>query len=170
VFVVILRADGLEDFELPVSTIQMRIRDVRGSYVRVTVPNPTEYTQEILARASGRMIIFAGEQTADGQQHLEEIIYANIQNLYFNQGSTNILTLAGTRFITHSNPGEVTLDGVRHVSRDESGRVKVRASVDRFVRPIDLVTAEGETFTADLIIHTVLAADAYMDVEGAASG
>ena len=168
IFVVVLRADGLEDFELPVNTINLRLRDVSASYVRVTVSNPVDYVDEIVARIDGRMHIFSRWLTADGVRHVEELIYANIQNLYYAQGSTNVLTLAGTRYITHSSPRAATIEKVSRIARSGEDRVTVRAPLDFFIRPRDVVTAESETFEVDYMGCTIQPADAYMDVEGVA--
>jgi hypothetical protein len=167
IFVVVLKADGVEDFELPVSSINLRLRDVRGSYVRVIVPNPVDYTDDILARTSGRMVIYSGYKTADGVRHLEELIYANIQNLYFNQGgNSGQLTLAGTRYMTNSNPKTVELEGASRIAKSEDGKLSVDAPLDFFIRPGDTASAYGETFTIDLINCMLSASDARMEVQG----
>lgn len=166
VFIVTLSAEGLSAFEVPVSVITIRLRDTNASYVRCTVPDPTRYTAEILPRARGRMTIYGGEETADGARQLEEIMYANIQRIHFDKGTTDTLAITGTRYQTHANPRAVTLAGVSEVSLAR-GRYAARAALDFFVRPGDIVTAEGRVFTADLIQITIRAAEAVMAVEGA---
>ena len=166
VFVVVLRAEGVDDYELPVSTIVMRIRDVRATYIRVTVPDPTRFTDEIMARTSGSIVILAGEMTADGTRHLEELTYANIQNLYYHRGTNDMLTLAGTRYVTHRNPNEMEISGVIEIAKDRRGRYRVRSGVDFFLRPGDIVSALGETFTADYIGVVIAGSSIYMDIEG----
>lgn len=170
IYLVILKADGYADFELPVSSILMRLRDAQGSYIRVTVPNPTGYTDAILDRTGGRMHIYGGFKTEDGIRQVEEIIYANIQNMYFNTGGSNVLVLAGTRYMTHSNPREVSIAGASKITKDEAGRFSVRAPMDLFCRPLDIATVDGGTFEVDLMTCVILSADAYMDVEGATYG
>lgn len=166
IFIVLLKKEGLDDFELPVHTITMRMRDVKGSYVSCNIPNPMAYTEDILDRTDGRMHIYAGELTADGERHLEELIYANIDEIYFNQGSTNDLTLTGLRYITHENPIESELEGISRMVLDERGRYRVRCGVDWFVKPTDLVTALDQSFMVDFINYVITPNDAYMDVEG----
>jgi hypothetical protein len=168
VFVVVLSADGLCDYELPVSTIMVRLRDTDGSYVRCTVPDPVRFTAEILPRAAGRMTIFGGEKESDGTRHLEEILYANIQRIYLDEGNTNVLTLAGTRYQTFSSPRAVTLTGISQLALSSRGRYTARAALDFFLRPGDRVTAAGVSFTADLVTLAIRAADAVMTVEGVA--
>jgi hypothetical protein len=166
VFIVTLSADGLAAFEVPVSTITLRLRDTAASYVRCTVPDPLRYTADILPRARGRMTIYGGLATADGARQLEELLYANIQRIHFDRGTTDTLSITGTRYQTHANPRAVTLAGVSDVSLAR-GRYAARAALDLFVRPGDTVTAAGRTFTADLIHITIRAAEASMLVEGA---
>jgi hypothetical protein len=165
---VILRATGLDDYEVPASSIFIRLRDVRGSYVQVTIPDPTAYTTEILSRTHGRMVIYAGELMRDGTRHLEEIIYANVQRVYFDVGARNMLTLVGTRYITHGAGADMTAAGVWEVARDDNGRYRTRAAPDFFLKPGDRVTAEGHVFTADLISWTITPTDAHIEIEGAA--
>jgi hypothetical protein len=170
IFVVLLRADGLADYELPVSSINLRLRNVKASYVRVTVPNPTDHTDAILARTSGRMHIYSGWLTDDGARHLEELIYANVQNVYFNQGSSNVLILAGTRYMTRSNPRAAAIDGVSQIRRTPAGRVAVTAPLDFFVQPGDVASGGGESFTVDYMGCAILPPNAWMEIEGAANG
>jgi len=165
VFVVIIKADGLPDFEVPVSTITLRLRDGGASYVSCTIPDPTSYTSDILDRIDGRMHIYSGIVIA-GIRTLEELIYANIQTVYFDQGSNNLLTLSGTRYATNSNPKTAALAGVSRISKDDNDRFTVRCSFDPFIKPGDTVTAQGETIESDLVIGAITAAGAYMDVEG----
>jgi hypothetical protein len=165
VFVAILRATGLDDYEIPVSSITIRLRDVKGSYIGLTIPDPTSYTTEILARTGGRVHIFAGE-TVGGVRQVEELIYGNIQNIYFNQGSNNALTIAATRFITHRNPAIQTLTGVSRIKKSDTGRYSLRCAVDFFVKPTDTAAYGSISFVVDLISYVLTAQNAYMDVEG----
>lgn len=165
VFVIVLTADGEDDFEVPVSTIKIRLRDTSGSYLACTVPNPTGYITEILARADGKIYLFGG-QMVSGVRNLELIMYANTQNIYFDQGAQNVLTIAGTRYATHNNPRTVTISKESKISKKSSGRYSVQAVLDPFVRPNDIISVNGETFTADLILCTITASNAYMDIQG----
>jgi hypothetical protein len=167
IFIVILRADGLDDFELPVSTLTMRMRSVKASYVRVTVSNPLEQADNILPRMGGRMIIYAGEKTADGERHLEELMYANLQNIYYSEGrNSSVLTLTGTRFITYSNPVAQTPAKISRISCDDQGRYAVQTIMDWLVRPGDTIHTDGGSFTADLVSHVALHNNAHTTIEG----
>jgi hypothetical protein len=167
VYIVILRAPDLPDFELPVTTITMRIRNVRASYVRVTVANPFDYTDDILIRMDGRMLIMAGEKTNDGVRHIDELMYANIQNIYLSEGQTNqVLTLTGTRFATYSSPGEHWPEKIISIRKDDAGRYQVRTQMDWFVRPGDMVHTDMGSFESELVSHVVLANNAHTTIEG----
>ena len=166
VFIIMLKADGLDDFELPVSTISIRRRDVSASYISVTVPNPVQWTSEIIARTAGRMYIYAGYITGE-DRHLQEIIYANIQSIYFTQGSRPILTIAGTRYITHSSPKTVSLPRASEIKKDEHGRYKVRSPLDWYITPNDTaILPDARQFTVDFVGITVAQGNAFMDVQG----
>jgi hypothetical protein len=82
-------------------------------------------------------------------------------------GSSNVLTISGTRYATHNNPRSVTLAGVSRAERS-NGRMKVRAAMDLFVRPQDIATIDLGVFTVDLVSITITQNDARMDVEGVA--
>ena len=168
VFIVILKHEGKEDFELPVSTILIRLRDISASYIRVTVPDPLSYTTDILDRINGRMHIYGGMETIASGRLLEELIYANIQNVYFTRSDTrNLLTLAGTRFRTYSSPKSVSLNNIFSLRVDDEGRYNVRCALDHFVRPQDTVALSGgESFTVKFIAANIQHDNAWMDVEG----
>jgi hypothetical protein len=165
VFIAVLRATGLEDYEAPASSIIIRLRDTNGSYIGVTIPDPESYTDDILLRTSGRVHIFAGE-IVGGVRQVEELMYGNIQNIYFNQGSNNVLTMAATRFITHRNPTAQTLSGVSKIRKSEDGRYSLRCAVDFFLKPTDTASYGSLSFVVDMISYVLTAQNAYMDVEG----
>ncbi|MFO8085475.1 MAG: P27 family phage terminase small subunit, partial [Desulfobacterales bacterium] len=163
-----LRADGLSDLEIPVQTVNVRLRHLSGSYVSVVIPNPRRWTSEILARSDGEMRIMAGFEFS-GARWLELLIYANIQSVSFQDspGGKDTLTIAGTRYITQQDPQSVELEGISRIQKKESGRYVVRCAYNFDVKPTDTVTLPNDdTFTIDLIRCALFQHDAYMDVEG----
>ena len=165
VFIGILKASGYDDFEVPISTVTIRLRNVSGSYIGCTVPNPESYTQQILARIPGRVHILAGELVS-GIRQAEELIYGNIQNIYFNRGLSNTLTIAASRFITHRNPNTQQLTGVSRVRKSESGNYSIRCAVDFFIKPSDTAVYGTISFLIDMVTFVITAQNAYMEVEG----
>ena len=165
VFIGILRADGQSDFEIPISSITIRLRDVSASYIGCTIPNPETYTDDILARIPGRIHVFVGELFGEFRQ-VEELFYGNIQNLYFNRGNTNTLTIVATRFITHRNPVERQVEKVSKLSKDETGKYKIRCAIDFFIKPTDIATYGDSSFAINLISYTINAHDTFMEIEG----
>ena len=167
ILVVRLEVDGLKNIEIPASSIQLRLRHVSASYIRVNIPDPVRYTDEILARSDGVMRIFTGYETP-ASRWLEELIYANIQNVYFTRSDTrNQLTLTGTRFRTYSSPKSVSLNNIFSLRVDDEGKYNVRCALDHFVRPQDTVALSGgESFTVKFISVTIQHDNAWMDVEG----
>jgi len=167
IYAVILSADGLEDFEVPASLITLRLRDTDASYVSAVIPDPTRWTDEILARKDGTMHIWSGVIDEAGARTLvEEMIYCNVQNFYFNLGAGNVLTIAGTRYRTNSAPTVRRLDHVSHVERDEAGRYTVTAALDPDLRPGDTALIDGAGVLADLVRVTIRHDHAEMTVEG----
>jgi len=150
----------LDDLELPVSTITLRLRHISASYIRATVPDPLRYTSAILTRMSERMYIYQ-----DG----EEIIYANPQNIFFTRGEkSNVLNIAGTRFITHSSPQTVNLSGISNIKKDGLGRFSVDCVFDNNVKPNDTAVLPDDRgqFTIDFINVTITKDQAVMNVQG----
>lgn len=165
IYVVVLRVDGQSDFEVPVSTITIRLRNISGSYMAFTVPDPLKYTTEILARIPGRVHILAGE-LVEGVRQTEELIYGNIQNIYFNSGSSDMLTISATRFITHRSPFEKELQGISRVKKNDNGRFSVVCSIDFFLKPTDTAYFGDIMFVVDMISYVIAAEGAHMEVEG----
>ncbi|HEB84051.1 MAG TPA: hypothetical protein ENI92_03520, partial [Bacteroidetes bacterium] len=167
IYAVILSADGLEDFEVPASLITLRLRDTDASYVSAVIPDPTRWTDEIMARKDGTMHIWSGVIDEAGARTLmAEMIYCNVQNFYFNLGAGNVLTIAGTRYRTNSAPTVRRLDHVSHVERDEAGRYTVTAALDPGLLPGDTAMIEGAGILADLVRVTIRHNHAEMTVEG----
>jgi hypothetical protein len=136
--------------------------------VSCVVPDAATYRGYAEDREGGELIILAGSITEDGTRHLEEIIYANVQNIYFNLGRHNVLTLVGTRYMTQGPGVDAAPAGVWEISKADNGRFSVRAALDFFLKPNDRVTVAGETFVADLVTWNITAGNAHMDVEGVA--
>lgn len=170
IFIVELEQSGLDNYELPASTILIRSRNIKASYIRCTVPDPLRHTEAVLARAEGIMRIYAGYKMQDGTRQVDPILYGNIDGILFDQGSTDILQITANRYATYSSPQAVALQGVYNITRSAQGRIRCRCPFGLFIRPGDIATALGESFEVDLIICSLLADDAQMEVEGVAIG
>ena len=167
IYALVLSADGLPDLEVPASTILMRLRDTDASYVRATIPDPTRWTAGILARTDGQMHIYPGTIDEAGARVLDEsMIYANINSVYFDVGSGNTLTLAGTRYRTTSAPASRRLDHVFRVAKDEEDHWTVEAAADPALMPGDTIVTDTGSFVADLVTVTITRDNAVMTAEG----
>jgi len=167
IYALILSSAGLPDLEVPASTILLRLRDTNASYVRATIPDPTRWTAGILARTDGQMHIYPGTIDEAGARVLDEsMIYANINSVYFDVGSGNTLTLAGTRYRTTSAPASRRLDHVFRVAKDEEDHWTVEAAADPALMPGDTIVTDTGSFVADLVTVTITRDNAVMTAEG----
>lgn len=166
ILVVSLQADGLDAVLVPAASIQIRFRHVSASYVQVGVTDPLSYASQIVPRLDGRMYIFTGYETSSGATWLEELIYANIQNMYFTRSNRGSLTLTGTRYITFSDPQARNLDNIFKLRIDGGGKHKVRCAYDNNIRPRDTVTLpDGRSFIVGFMSVFLSGDTAWMNVE-----
>jgi len=167
VYYVILKAPGLTDFELPVSSVNIRLRNTRASYINVMVPDPLFYTDDVLSRIQGgRLHVLAGEKIGNLVPQTEEIIYGNIQSLSITDGNRPVVSIVGTRYITHNNPSVVYLTGVSHISRTGLGRYVIQCAMDWFLKPTDTVIYDNIQFEVDMIGIVIKPDNVLMTVEG----
>lgn len=95
-----LTASGLDDLILPISTVSVRMRHQLASYMSWTLPDPLPYTDQIIDRISGNMLLYC---SIDGGE-LVQVLRTFLRSIYFTQGSKNmVLTLAGDRQISFAS-------------------------------------------------------------------
>jgi len=158
-FAVTVEADGLSEAEIKVDGIQLRLRHVNASYIRVNMSDVLAWADDIVERRNGRVRIYIDEV---------EYIYGNIQNIYFTRsGSKNSMSLVATRFITYSSPVARDLTNLWTLHIDGNGRHKARCAFDGDVRPQDTVTLpDGQTFQVDYMATFLGYDNGWIDVEG----
>jgi hypothetical protein len=168
IFVVVLRASGLEDVEVPVKNIQMRRRDGYPTMIACVVPDADTYYDAAAARDGGELIVYAGSATADGTRHLSELERVTLEDISYDIGVSNSsLTLAGYRTETNANPRPVGLEWVTYLGLQADGKWRARGSINIFLRPGDTVVCHETSFVCDQIYIWVTADNAWMEVAGA---
>lgn len=167
IFVVVLRAEGLDDVEVPSKNLQMRRRDGYPTMISCVVPDAETYYDAAAARAGGELIVYAGSATADGTRHLSELERVTLEDISYDVGvSSSSLTLAGYRTETNANPRPVGLTAVTYVGLQADGKWRVRGAINIFLRPGDTAVCDAATFTVEQIYIWVMADNAWMEVAG----
>jgi len=158
-FGVTIEADGLDEVEIKADSVNLRLRHISATYIRVNISDMLAWADEIIERRNGQVRIYIDEA---------EYIYGNIQNIYFNRSDRKTsLSLAATRFITYSSPQARDLKDIFTLRIDDDGRHKVRCAFDKNVRPQDTVTLPGgQTFTVGFMAAHLGYNDGWLDVEG----
>ena len=136
---VLTSPDGLPDLVLPMASFQARLRDSEPSYLSCVIPNSAFYADEIIARASGQLIIRQGVRLVDGREMLQEMIRVDYESLAIDRGAnSDSATLVGHRTTTSSTPAERTMQKVSYFALEAAGKRRIRCAIDLFLRPGDV--------------------------------
>lgn len=152
------------DYEAQLASLEKQ----RPSYLSCVVPNSIKYVDDISTRLDGLIIIKKGYEMPDGSRNLEEITRANFDHLAFSRGAHNdSAIITGYKTKTYSSPKTRTVTGVSFIALEATGRRRIRATVDLFLKPKDTCvygTGETEKFTVGQIMYSVGERSAIMEV------
>ena len=157
--------DGVLDaIRIPISSWQATVQLNRSSYTQCVIPAAPGWVAPVTERQDGEFVIYRGVRYADGQTQESELARAPVQTVRFDRGPINAtMTLEG--YATLAPPTQIltrTLQNVR--SESITSGLRVRCDIDWFLRPGQLATARGTTFTVGYINYYVGGGDEYMDV------
>jgi len=140
----------------------------RPSYLSCVIPNSVDYAEAIAERKNGEMIIRKGYLMPDGQRNLEEIARANFDYLMIDRGAnSDSVTITGYKVRSYKSPKSRRVHGVTYYGVESSGRKRIRAAIDLFLRPNDIcVYGDGldDCFVVGQITYNVTIEDANMEV------
>jgi hypothetical protein len=167
IFICILRKTGLDDYEVPMASMQLRRRDGLPTLVSCVVPDYSTYYAGAAARKDGEIIIMAGSVTADGTRHLSELERATLENVSYDHGvNSSSLSLSGYRTTAITNPRPVDLTGITYYGLQADGKRRVRGQINQFLRPGDTAIWGSESMVVDQIYIAVQPRNAWMEVAG----
>ena len=167
IYIAELSADGLDAYEVPVASIQMRRRDGEPTMISCVVPDAMTYLTACQAYQDGSLIIRAGSETNDGTRNLSELDRVTLDTIAYDVGvHSSSLTLAGYRTASNANPRAVSVSGVRYYGLQADGKAKLRANIDQWLRPGDTVVYGATSFTVSSIYVFLDAKTSYMEVSG----
>ena len=157
--------DGLEDVDLPVSSIQMRRVSGRPSYVQVVVPNSLKWGDAVTNRPNGEMIVYRAWLKSDGSLEKHEVQRANQDTIRTDWGArSGKITLTGYKQTTYQNPTTINIGKVSYENISD-GKTLIRTLPNHELNPLDTIQyGEGSSFQVDLISYWISASTQQMEV------
>lgn len=152
---------------LPISSAQATMRLTGQSFLQVVVPNGEAFVEPLAALLGEPMLLRTGYRLKDGTlTPLEIIATAPFQLSRSDEGSASYtLTLSGYGAQPTLGSNQRTLRGTRYRSIEASGRRRVRASIDMFLRPGHLAEdTDGTIFTVGVLQYFINATGDFMEV------
>lgn len=138
---------------LPMSSFQGRFKSGDPSFLSVIVPGG-DYAQAISDRNDPddppELSVYMVKTFVNGNVISERLMAVDLEDVRIYEGATNVsIELEGHRTVSYS-PKAVTLSGASYKNYS-AGKLRYRCEPDLYLRPGDVVTVDGETFTADNI-------------------
>ena len=148
-------ADGLSNIEIPIATLQSRLRQGDPSYIAVTIPG-MNYASAISARSNGEIVIYKSIVYQGTEYQREELARVTLESIRTDEGGkSKTITLSGHKNQTHIAKA-VALAGVTYRSLQESGKLSFRcAEPDLYLRPGDTCNYGDDSFTAGLVQYVI---------------
>ena len=161
-------ADGVADVLIPISSFQATLRNGEPSYLACVIPNSTDWEDAVTARQNGEIVIQKGYRLADGSLNMEEIARVNFETLRIDRGARNdSATIVGHKTVTATAPKEWAVQGVSYYALQADGKRRIRAAIDLFLRPGDVVIygdGEADSFIVGSISYSIYVNYAIMEV------
>ncbi len=155
----------LEDLVVPMSSFQARFRSGSPSYLAVIIPTE-EYSDDIIARTAGDLIVYMVKTYASGNVHEEQLGGVDIEDIRVDQGASSCsITVSGHRTETFTAK-TIALEGASYKNL-AGGKLLYRCAPNMYLRPGDTVQVNGDEFTADLITWAIGVGSETMEVSQA---
>jgi len=158
--------NGLDDVVIPFASFQTRIRNQEPTYLSVVVPG-MDYSDAIIARPDGQIVIDMAYFFSGEEMHREEIVRADLETIDIHEGGTNqSIVLTGHKTIDWGGSKTVPLSGVTY-RRITNGTTRLRTAIpDLYLKPGDYVSYDGDTIQVEQISIFVGPAYSMMEVAG----
>lgn len=139
-------ADATTDVVLPVTNVNARLRSGSNSYLQVTVPYTSDHAAAVTARTNGDLQLIYTD--AVGEYAVVDVALETIQVSRGNQTASIVLT--GHRQSTNSTPTSHNVTA-QSLQTGTTATTAIIPGYDPAIKPADDVTAEGSTYTLDVI-------------------
>ena len=169
VYVATFHASGLDDLEIPMSSLQFRLRNDGWSYVVCVFPDADTWEDQVAAfkTAEGEIRISSGWTNQANERQLQEMARADITRYSTDVGvQSSSLTLTAYREITIGNPRTVTLTNITVRSLQADGKRRVRCEPNMFLRPGDTAVFGADSMTVDSLAVMIDRNQQRMEVTG----
>lgn len=166
IYIMELVAPGQMPVRIPISNFHGRLRDGSPSWLQVTIPNAPRWSEAVIARAAGQLVLYSGVRFGGGLELLEEIARVNIERIEDARGGrSQTIAVSGHSTATNAAPRIRTMHGVTYRSSG-SGQRRYRCRLDRFLRPGDtaVIPSYGEQITVGLITYVVDSTQTTMEI------
>jgi hypothetical protein len=166
IYIMEMIAPGQTAIRIPISNFQGRLRDGSPSWMQVTIPNAPHWSEAVIARAAGQLVLYSGVRFGGGLELLEEIARVNIERIEDARGGrSQTIAVSGHSTATNAAPRIRTMHGVTYRSSG-SGQRRYRCRLDRFLRPGDtaVIPSYGEQITVGLITYVVDSTQTTMEI------
>ncbi|TWI68567.1 hypothetical protein LZ24_02540 [Desulfobotulus alkaliphilus] len=160
-------ANGLEDLEIPISSLQYRLYGHGGSYLSVVIPNAVQNTAAITARKGGQIVLYQGIRYADGSRDLAEMARAGKINIRHDTGGRNssVTLTAGERLSFSFDPAIPKRSGpLISTALQADGQTRIRCAPVFGLFPGDTVQTPQGNYVAERISVSVGRNQATMEI------
>jgi hypothetical protein len=182
IYILELAKTGETTIRLPMENFQLRLRNDTPTYFQCTVPNAPAYADQIAARSTGTLTLYAGARL-NGQELLQEVVAVVVESISDQRGgNSQSITLNGHVTVTVTDqwagllataieeagddglgaveynrfanmaPRTRTLQGITYRA-SESGKKRYRGRFDRFLRAGDI--AQIPAYSESISVGTI---------------
>lgn len=162
--------DGAVVTRVPISSWQGTLQTAGSAYLQAVIPAVASLAETIAGLSLlAEFVIYRGARLPDGATIEQEMARSLVETVQFDRGPQRYTcTISGYSDAiappTTAEPAtDRTLRGVRSISSGE-GNIRVRCSIDWFLRPGQVAIVEGVPFVASYLNYYALARESYMDV------
>lgn len=161
-------ADSLSDLEVPISNINIDHNATTGlSSIAVTVPNGPIYSDNIIARLNGGILITATDVYIDGNSDSIDFVEYPIGSIQSNEGARNFsVSLQGSVVNPiRTSVNAVNIFGVSFRPVNADGSSRIRSLMNKDVLPGDIITTpDNDTFSAGNIAMVIRTSNMFMEI------
>jgi hypothetical protein len=148
-------ADGTTDVEIPIKSLQARMRTGDPTYLQVVIPGLTEYETYVTRRPNGTMKIDVAYLENGAYTLRETIISVTLQDIRVDKGPlSKSISLTGRSQKTYTNKSITLYRPIYKAVLNGSTRYRF-AEPHVYLFPGDSVTVDDDTFTANTVSYYV---------------
>lgn len=160
-------ADGMEDLEIPISSLQFRLYRHGASHLSVAAPGAMQNIAPVEARKNGQIVLLQGFYHADGSRDLVEMARAGKISVRYDMGGRNshITLAAGGKISFSFDPTIPKRSGpLVSYSLQADGHIRIRCAPVFGLMPGDWIQTPQGSYLVDRISVSVGRNQANMEI------